>query len=300
MGSGERRQGPPPDPARAPLAPRLNNVVALKSEGDRETTPSALPGVAREHELWRRVREHGDRAAHSELVDRYLPLARRLAARYSYRPEERDDVDQVASLALVKAIDRFEPDRGSRFASFAIPTIVGELKRFFRDHAWAVRMPRQLKERTAKISDATSVLSASLGRPPTVPELAEHAGISVEEVVEAIEASSAYDAVSLNLPLGQADSGDSLLETLGDSDPAFELAEYAASIAPALREMPERERVILHLRFGEDLTQSEIAARLGISQMHVSRLLRRSLKELRSAAGEAEPAAGGREAAGDA
>jgi RNA polymerase sigma-B factor len=222
----------------------------------------------------------------AELTSRYLPLARRLAGRYQAPSREREDLDQVASLALVQAIERFDPARGTRFASFAIPTILGELRRHFREHAWAVRVPRSLKENVAAVRDAIETLSASTGRQPTVKELAEASRLDVEEVLDALEATSASDPESLDA--GAPESGISLGERVGGEDPGFELIEYAAAVAPALREMDDRDRAILHLRFVDDLTQSEIAKRLGLSQMHVSRLLRRAVTVLRHAADDGE------------
>lgn len=237
-----------------------------------------------EEELWRRVSTLADRNALDELTTRYLPLARRLAARYQAPSREREDLDQVASLALVQAIERFDPGRGPRFASFAIPTILGELRRHFREHAWAVRVPRSLKENVATVRDAIERLAAATGRQPTVKELAEESRLEVEDVLDALEAASASDPDSLDA--GPTESGVALGDRLGDEDPAFELAEYAAAVAPTLREMDMRDRRILHLRFVEDLTQSEIADRLDLSQMHVSRLLRRAVAKLQEAADE--------------
>jgi RNA polymerase sigma-B factor len=235
-----------------------------------------------EAELWKRFADGADESALGELTNRYLPLARRLAARYQAPSREREDLDQVASLALVQAIERFDPARGPRFASFAIPTILGELRRHFREHAWAVRVPRSLKENAAAVRLAIERLAATTGRQPTVKELAEESRLSMEQVLDALEATSASDPESLDA--GAPESGLSLGEKLGGEDPAFELAEYAAAVAPALREMDDRDRKILHLRFVEDLTQSEIATRLDLSQMHVSRLLRRAVATLRDAA----------------
>ncbi len=247
-----------------------------------EHGPTDAAAAVDEAELWRRFVELADQDALAELTNRYLPLARRLAARYQAPSREREDLDQVASLALVQAIERFEPSRGPRFASFAIPTILGELRRHFREHAWAVRVPRSLKENVAAVRNAIERLAAASGRQPTVKELAEESQLDVEQVLDALEATSASDPDSLDS--GPTENGLALGERLGGEDPAFELAEYAASVAPTLREMDDRDREILHLRFVEDLTQSEIAARLGLSQMHVSRLLRRAVAALREAA----------------
>ncbi len=242
--------------------------------------------VERETEagLVRRCRA-GDRAARDELVRRYLPLARRLAARYRHSSESFDDLAQVASLALVKAVDRFDPDHGATLSTYAVPTVVGELKRHFRDRGWSVRMPRDLQERGAKLNRTVEQLANKLGRSPSVAEVAQGLGLDVEEALEAMEAVQAYAAISLEADEG-SDEGLSLSDTLGMEDPGFDLVEYGASIGDALDGMSERERAVLHLRFVEDLTQSEIATRIGVSQMQVSRILRRTLSELRRSAGE--------------
>jgi RNA polymerase sigma-B factor len=227
----------------------------------------------------------GDQAARDELVHRYLPLARRLAARYRHSSESFEDLAQVASLALVKAVDRFDPDRGATLSTYAVPTIIGELKRHFRDRGWSVRMPRELQERGAKVSRTVDQLANRLGRSPSVTEVADRLGLDIEEALEAMEAAQAYSAISLDADDGSED-GLPLTDTLGREDPGFELVEYGAAIGDALEQMSERERMVLHLRFVEDLTQSEIAAQVGVSQMQVSRILRGALIELRRSVGE--------------
>ena len=241
--------------------------------------------------LLRRYHEDSDQAARDALVERFLPLARQLARRYERQDEPVDDLLQVASMGLVKAIDRFDPSRGTAFSSFAVPTILGELKRYFRDVGWAVHVPRGMQERALEVNRAVSELSRALGRSPTPAEIAEFTELPHEDVLEAMEAATAYDSVSLEAPRlngdgdGDADAVE-FLDRLGGEDPGYELAEYSATLAPELRALPERDRLVLRLRFVEDLTQSEIAEQIGVSQMHVSRLIRRALEKLRTGIGE--------------
>ena len=233
-------------------------------------------------ELFVRWRRHDDRRARDELIERFLPLARKLARRYVQSSEPYDDLVQVASLGLVKAVERFDPDRGFAFSSFAVPTIVGELKRYFRDTAWALHVDRGAQERARKISDAQQKLSSRTGRMPTVDELAQYLELSQEEVLDGLQTAEAYGAVSLDAPLAsEEDEETSRLDAIGEEDERLELVDQHATIFAAARHLPSREREILYLRFGEDLTQSEIADRVGVSQMQVSRLLRRSLQRLR-------------------
>jgi RNA polymerase sigma-B factor len=217
------------------------------------------------------------------LVERFLPLARQLARRYQ-RPEEPfDDLLQVASLGLVKAIDRFDPDRGFAFTSFATPTILGELRRHLRDTAWALRVPRELQERALVVARTAGELTSTIGRPPTAAELAESTGMSVEDVVEARAAGTARHAVSIFRPLSEGED-EPLADVLGAEDPAFGAAEDAMTSQRLLAVLPHREREILRLRYEEELTQWQIGERVGCSQMHVSRLIRQSLERLREAA----------------
>ncbi|CAN5196173.1 N/A [soil metagenome] len=227
----------------------------------------------------------GDVGARQELIEHFVPLAKRLAGRYRSSGESIEDLEQVASLGLIKAIDRFEPGEGA-FARYAVPTIVGELKRHFRDKGWGMRVPRHLQERVMEVNSAVENLATELGRSPTPRDVAEYIGAGIEEVLEAMEAAGAYSPMSLDAPQsGSTDDEDHTLgHRLGASDPAYELAEWRPTVAPAVAALPEREQKILHLRFVEDLTQAEIASRIGVSQMHVSRLLRRSLDELAAAA----------------
>jgi RNA polymerase sigma-B factor len=201
------------------------------------------------------------------------------------------DLEQVARLGLVKAVERFDPDRGVAFSTYAVPTMLGEIKRYFRDTGWAVHMPRSLQERVFHIERAEKALYGRLGRGPSVEEVAEQAELTVEETLEAMEAATAYDARSLDAPAPSDADAPSYGDTLGNLDAGFELVEDRGAVRAALRGLPLRERWILHLRFVEDMTQAEIAAQVGVSQMQVSRLLRRSLHQLREEADEtpAEP-----------
>jgi RNA polymerase sigma-B factor len=227
-----------------------------------------------------RHREEGDAAAREELVRRYMPLARRLGSRFRYTGEPADDLLQVASLALVKAVDRFDPQRGTSLYSYAVPTILGELKHHLR-YAWSLHVPRATQERALEVTKASRVLSARIGRSPRPAELAEVVGMPVEQVMEAMEAASAYDALSLDVPRDDdEESGGTYAETIGRDDERYELVEYGATLAPAYASLPERERLVLQLRFAEDLTQTEIAERIGVSQMHVSRLIRRAIARM--------------------
>jgi RNA polymerase sigma-B factor len=222
------------------------------------------------------------RALRDELVHRHLPLVQFLARRFRDRGEALPDLVQVATIGLIKAVDRFDPERGVEFATFATPTIAGEIKRHFRDRAWAVHVPRKLQEQKAVVSRATTSLFQTLGRSPTVTELAASTSLSEEQVLESLEI-QAYTTVSLDAePSGDAPAlGTSLGEMLGELDAALEKVEYREALRPMLEKLGERERHILLLRFFSGMTQSEIASEIGISQMHVSRLLARTLARLR-------------------
>jgi RNA polymerase sigma-B factor len=236
----------------------------------------------REELLFVRYQRYGDMAAREELVRRFLPLARRLARRYERASEPLEDLVQVASVGLVKAIDRFETEHGAGFSSYAVPTILGELKRHFRDAGWALHVPRGMQERVLKVNETVERLSGKLGRSPSPQQVADELKLSVEEVLEAMEAGAAYDTVSLDAPLRSSDDDRSTFaDSVGETDGRFDLIEHSATLGRTLRAMPERERSILYLRFAEGLTQVEIAERIGISQMHVSRLIRRALERLR-------------------
>jgi RNA polymerase sigma-B factor len=241
-----------------------------------------------ERQLLVRYHLEGDLAAREELVERFLPLARDLALRYSYTDEPFDDLLQVASLGLIKAIDRFEPGRGTKFTSYAAPTILGELKRHFRDKGWSLHVPRDLQERTLAVSRETEELSKKLGRSPTVREVATGLGCSVEEVLEAQEAAASYESASLDAPAARDDDESAaLVDLLGDVDGSYDLVEDRQAIASTWNALPEVERKVLELRFVHDLTQREIGEQTGYSQMHVSRLLRRALTRLETAAAAA-------------
>jgi RNA polymerase sigma-B factor len=227
--------------------------------------------------LFAQLRATGSIEARTALVERHLPLARSLASRYSYTPQPLEDLVQVASLGLVKAVDAFDPGRGVAFASFAVPTIVGELKRHMRDTAWAVHVPRALKERVVIVERAERALSARSGVPPTVAELAAEAGLSGEEVLEALTVKHAHDA----LPL-EAEPSAELPGLGGITDSALGAVDDRLAVSDALQRLRPRERTILQLRFVDGLTQTEIAKRVGLSQMYVSRLLRATLDALRA------------------
>ncbi len=241
-----------------------------------------------EQQLLEWYAETGDLQARAQLVERFLPLARDFAQRYSYTDEPMDDLVQVASLGLIKAIDRFEPGRGTKFTSYAAPTILGELKRHFRDKGWALHVPRELQERTLAVSRETERLSKELGRSPTVKEVAASLKTTPERVLEANEASGAYEAASLDAPTAREDGESAaLVEMLGEDDRQYELVDTRDAVGTAWGELPPIEQAVLRLRFMEDLTQREIGERIGYSQMHVSRLLRRALNRLEAAADDA-------------
>jgi RNA polymerase sigma-B factor len=238
--------------------------------------------AAEVEQLFARWQRHQDEAAREELVRRFLPLARKLALRYQGASEPLDDLVQVASLALVKAIDRFDYRRGIAFSSFAVPTMAGELKRYFRDLGWSAHVPRGAQERALKIEEAQRKLTASAGRSPTVDELAVYLELSVEEVIDGLEASAAHHSKSLDAPYddGDGDVG-TLVDSLGEEDHHFEFIDVSASISAAMEHLSPRDRKVLALRLIEDLTQTEIADEIGVSQMQVSRILRRSLARVR-------------------
>jgi RNA polymerase sigma-B factor len=264
-----------------------------------QASPTARKPAAREdRRLLVRYHRHGDVRAREELVARFLPLARQLARRYQRGPEPLDDLVQVASVGLVKAIDRFDPDRTTAFSSYAVPTMVGELKRYFRDFGWAVHVPRGMQERTVAVQATVTRLAKELGRSPSVEEIAAELDISEEAVLEAFEAALAYDSLSLDAPRpgGEDPDHSRFGDTIGEDDDRFELVELGATVAPALRALPQRERRILRMRFVDDMTQSQIAAEIGVSQMHVSRLIRRSLARLAAVAEEGEAVSSGVEA----
>jgi len=235
-----------------------------------------------DRELLRRYHHDGDVEARQRLIEQYLPLVRSLARRYSYRGEQLEDLVQVGCIGLIKAIDRFDIDRGVELTTYATPNIIGEIKRHFRDKGWSIRVPRGLQELNVKLSKLIEDLTVQLERSPTIPELAKAAGVEEEEVLEALETGQAYSTLSLSAPSSGDDNEDlDPLESLGELEPEYEVSEDRAVLAPGLRVLDERERKILHLRFYDGLTQSQIAQQVGISQMHVSRLIRRSLEKMR-------------------
>ena len=245
-------------------------------------TTGALPQTS-DQTLFRRY-SRGDVCARESIVDRYMPLARRLAARYRNSGEAREDLEQVAYLGLLKTIDRYEPGAGS-FVGYAVPSIRGELKRHFRDKGWGTHVARPVQERWLRVNQATEALTSSLGRSPTPRQIAERTGFTLEEVLEAMEAGDAYSPRALDAPLVADDDGSRTLgESLGHEDPGFAHVEIGAAVGPAFALLPERQKRIVHMRLVEDMTQSQIAEKMNISQMHVSRLLRRSLNELQAAA----------------
>jgi RNA polymerase sigma-B factor len=253
----------------------------------------ADPGPARrrrpqqDRALFERYLDSRDPVDRDALVERFLPLARHLARGYQ-RPEEPfDDLFQAASMGLVKAIDRFDLGRDVAFSSFAVPTIVGEIKRHFRDRTWAIRPPRALQERAVRSDRVRAELSGQLQRQPTVPELAAGMGIDAEQVLDALAASTVYRLTSLSAPHGDADDpGETLGDTVGAAETGFAVAEDRATLDELMRAISPREREVLHLRFEEDLTQAEIGERIGVSQMQVSRIIRQSINRLRTAAEE--------------
>jgi RNA polymerase sigma-B factor len=242
--------------------------------------------------LLRRYHEQGDLQAREQLIEQYMSLVRSLARRYAYRGEQFDDLVQIGAIGLIKAIDRFDVNRGVELTTYATPNIIGEIKRHFRDRSWAVRVPRGLQELNVQLSKLIEQLTVQLARSPTIPELAKAAGVEEEAVLEALESGRAYSSLSLSQGSGSED-GDEIdpLESLGEIEHEYEVSEDRAVLAPGFRILDPRERTILHLRFFEGLTQSQIAQQVGISQMHVSRLIRRALEKIREeiAAEDPEP-----------
>ncbi|RLL65654.1 SigB/SigF/SigG family RNA polymerase sigma factor [Streptomyces sp. Z26] len=226
--------------------------------------------------------EGPERAAlRRQVVEAWIPMAERLARQYRNRGESLEDLEQVAALGLTKAVARYDPERGSAFESYAVPTIVGEIKRHFRDHLWGLHVPRRVQELRNRVRVSIRELSLNLdGRSPTVAEIAQHSGMPEEDVLAGMEALESFSPLSLDAELPGAEDGYSLQDTLGDSEPGFDLVLYREAVKPHLERLPERERHILYLRYFHDMTQSSIADRLGISQMHVSRLINRTCKRI--------------------
>ncbi len=243
--------------------------------------PGAGEHLASERLLWERFSSNRDPVLREELISRYMSFAKGLALRYRGASESVDDLIQVANLGLVNAVDRFDPGRGTPFAAFAAPTILGELKRHFRDRVWTVRVPRGLHDRIAEVEKAITELTEREQRPPSVREISARLEMDELEVLEVLEANQNRRTLSLDHPAGSEDSDDPLTEWLGDDDAGYELIEGRLALEEAIPHLSERERLVLRLRFAEDLTQSQIAERIGCSQMHVSRILRRTLDRIR-------------------
>lgn len=253
-----------------------------------EGPPTAIDRTrARSAELFAQMRGADDpsparEAARDGLVHLHLPLVEHCARRFRNRGEPLEDLVQVGTIGLIKAVDRFDTDRGVEFSTYATPTIIGEIKRYFRDKGWAIRVPRRLQELRMQITATTADLTQSLGRSPTARELADAIGCTVEEIVEGMESSNAYATLSLDATDDNEDgAGQSMLDAIGVDDEGIEHVELRESIKPLLESLPAREKKILLLRFFKNMTQSQIAAEIGVSQMHVSRLLSRTLDQLR-------------------
>lgn len=254
-----------------------------------ETVRRRSMGALDDGELFAMLPDHD---ARSEIFDRFVGFATALARRFTRSRVLFDDLEQVAGLALVKAIDRFDPNYGAAFTTFAAETIKGELKRHLRDTSWSMRVPRGLKDASLRVRRSEAELTQSLGRPPTIEELAESADLDMDEVLEAQRASNAYAAESIDAPMGDEDGSISLASVLGTEDPALERAEAWHAVERAMADLEERERRILYLRFFEDMSQTEIAEQVGVSQMHVSRLLARSIQDIRDSIGDVEAETG--------
>ncbi|MFD3533908.1 SigB/SigF/SigG family RNA polymerase sigma factor [Streptomyces sp. NPDC058664] len=285
-----------PDETEAPDGSRAAETAGKASDGEEadgeaEEVPDAAPIARDPHDrngaraLFVTLRELPEGSSEkaelrNRLVRMHLPLVEHLARRFRNRGEPLDDLTQVATIGLIKSVDRFDPERGVEFSTYATPTVVGEIKRHFRDKGWAVRVPRRLQELRLSLTTATAELSQQHGRSPTVHELAERLGISEEEVLEGLESANAYSTLSLDVP-DTDDESPAVADTLGAEDEALEGVEYRESLKPLLEDLPPREKRILLLRFFGNMTQSQIAQEVGISQMHVSRLLARTLAQLR-------------------
>ena len=277
-------QSPGPDAVRDPAAQDLAELDVAVPLTLRQERTAADRAKAREMflQLAELPEDAPERARlREQLVEAHLPLVEYLARRFRNRGEPLDDLIQVATIGLIKSVDRFDLERGVEFSTYATPTIVGEIKRHFRDKGWAIRVPRRLQELKLSLTKATSELSQKNGRSPTVAELAAHLGLSEEEILEGLESANAYSAVSLDAPDGGDDDSPAVADSLGMMDDALEGVEYRESLKPLLEQLPPREKKILMLRFFGNMTQSQIAGELGISQMHVSRLLARTLAQLR-------------------
>jgi RNA polymerase sigma-B factor len=258
--------------------------IAIATAATAKRRPRALSESKDDQgELFERWQKHGDESARDALVERFMPLARSLARRYDRSSEPYEDLQQVASLGLIKALDRFDPERGPSFASFAIPTILGEMRRYFRDSGWSLHVPRGDKERALKVRDAQEAFANEHGHAPTVAQLAQFLELEEEQVIDALLAIQAYESLSLDAPRpGAEDEAITYGDSVGEEDARYELIELDATVVAVLDQIPPREQQILRMRFLDGLTQTQIAARVGVSQMQVSRLLRRSLEQLRA------------------
>jgi RNA polymerase sigma-B factor len=267
------------------VPPQLSSTPEVKRSASVLRELESSPAW-KDRALFERYLRERDPADRQLLIERFLPLARQLAGRYQRPSEPFDDLFQVACLGLIKAIDRFDLERESAFSSYAVPTILGELKRYFRDPTWSVRVPRDLQERSLKIDRAITDLTLALQRAPTVAEIAASVAAQEADVLEALHAAGAHRAISLDAPRGNGDDAadDTLGDTLSADDNRFERAEDRATLARLARRITPREREILRLRFAEDLTQAEIGERMGLSQMQVSRIIRQALARLQVAA----------------
>jgi len=243
--------------------------------------PPSDPGLLSDAALLRRYHVDGDVDARQLLIERHVAFVRRLAQRYARRGEQLDDLTQVGCIGLIKAIDRFDGSFGASLTTYAAPNILGEIKRHFRDRGWSVRVPREIQELNVKLTKVVDELTSKLGRSPSVVELAVATESTPEQVLEAMESSAAYSALSLSEGPSPDEEGGGPMERIGAEDEHFEQSEQRITLATGIQHLPSRERTILHLRFFEGLTQSEIAERIGISQMHVSRLIRNSLEAIR-------------------
>jgi RNA polymerase sigma-B factor len=258
----------------------MNKRIALAADRPRSRPCPQLD----ETELFRLARQ-GDRGAREQLVSLHLPLARKLASRYAGPHESFDDLTQVASVGLLKAVDGFDPARGTSFRSYAIPTILGELKRHFRDTGWSVHVPRRAQELALRVERGSSQLATLIGRSPSIEEIATHLNLTVEDTLAGLDAAAAHHSSSLDVPVhGSDEDSEPLAEAIGQVDEHYDLVDASVSLAAAVRRLPWSERQVLTLRVVEDLKQNQIAGRLGCSQMQVSRLLRRATTKLKETA----------------
>jgi RNA polymerase sigma-B factor len=257
----------------------MSHAISAPPRRRRSRTDCPHPDEAA---LFRRWKLHADRRARDWLIRDYTPLSRSLARRYGRSSEPFDDLFQVAQLGLLKAIDRYDPGRGFPFKAFAVPTILGEMRRYFRDSGWSVHVPRGAQERALQVREAQQMLSEDCGHAPTVSQLSQYLELDAEEVLDGLRALAGYGTLSLDAPRrGEDEESGSYAESVGEEDERFELIELGLSVGAALEQISPRKRELLRLRFVEDLTQTQIAERIGVSQMQVSRLLRRALEELR-------------------